>query len=125
MSSDIENKTLTELEKQATYLEIAGANSSINNPSHEKISEVSTAGPSTSNLEVKMDSLMDILERNLACEEPDEQLNYAGRADGGESGSPNWNLRPYNDGFCNDGPRRGGYDGPRHGGSQEKTVSEL
>ena len=48
--TDFENKTLTELVEQTTYLEIAGANSGVNNPSHETISEVSTAGPSPSNL---------------------------------------------------------------------------
>ena len=75
-----------ELVEQTTCLEIAGANSSINNPSHETISEVNTAGSSTSNLEVKMDRLMDILERNLTCEEPDEQLSFAGRGKEDEAG---------------------------------------
>ena len=97
--TNFEDKTLMELVEQTTCLEIAGANSSINNPSHETISEVSTAGPGTSNLEAKMDHLIDILEQNLTCEEPDQQLNYAGRGDrGGSRGSRNWNRRPRNDG---------------------------
>ena len=97
--SDFENKTLDELVEQTTYLEIAGANAEGIKSTSETIAEVSTMGSRGSNIESKLDRLVDLMEQTLTCEEQTsgDQLNYAGRGDRETNRrGRNWNQRTRN-----------------------------
>ena len=87
-----EDKTIGELVKQTTYLEIANANASASQPKEE----ISSVNSHNNGLESRMDKLITLMERTLTVsneneydDAEEEKLNYAGSNHG------NFRNQPY------------------------------
>ena len=70
--SDFEDKTLSDLIKQTTYLEIAIANASATQPKKEE-DDVSSVTTPRNSLEARLDKLTSLMERTLCVDEGGEQ----------------------------------------------------
>ena len=77
--TDSEEKSLTDLVKHTTYLEIAGTNATLLQP---KVEVIAAANPSDNGIESRLDRLVNLMERSLGIKEEEEiekeRLNYAG-----------------------------------------------